>query len=183
MRVISGSAKGRKLQTVPGDTTRPIMDRIKENLFNLIEGDYIVDQRWLDLFAGSGSVGIEALSRGAASCTFADMALPAIRTIERNTLAAKVRDSAEIRHIDAFQLLELSAEPFDVVYVAPPQYLGLWVGALTGIEKNIDKVVKADGIVIVQIDPKEYFKLELDYLQVYKSRTYGKTQLIFYERK
>ncbi len=183
MRVISGSAKGRKLQTVPGDTTRPIMDRIKENLFNLIEGDYIVDQRWLDLFAGTGAVGIEALSRGAKSCTFADLALPAIRTIEANVAAAKVRDSAEIRHIDAFQLLEKSAEPYDVVYIAPPQYLGLWVGALTGVEKNIDNVVKADGIVVVQIDPKEYFDLELDHLQIYKNRTYGKTQLIFFERK
>ena len=183
IRVISGSAKGRKLKTVPGDTTRPIMDRVKENLFNLIEPDYVQGQRWLDLFAGTGAVGIEALSRGAAHCTFADLALPAIRTIESNIAAAKVEDGAFVRHMDAFQLLERSTEPYDVVYIAPPQYHGLWVGAMTGVEQNINNVVKADGIVIVQIDPKEYADLDLEHLQPYKDRTYGNTQLIFYERK
>lgn len=182
IRVISGSAKGRKLKKVPGDTTRPIMDRVKENLFNLVSAEYIQDQRWLDLFAGTGQVGIEALSRGAAHCTFCDLAMPAIHTIEENLKLAKLEDLAYVRHVDAYQMLEKSAEPYDVVYIAPPQYLGLWVGAMAGLEANLDGVLKPDGIVIVQIDPKEYMEMSLDKLNKYDDRKYGNTQLIFYER-
>ena len=182
IRVISGSAKGRKLKVVPGDTTRPIMDRIKENLFNLISGEYIEDQRWLDVFAGTGGVGIEALSRGAAHCTFVDSSKVAIQTVRENLEATKLSELATLRHGDAFQVLSSSAEPFDLVYIAPPQYQGLWVGAMTALDLNIDGLLKPDGIAIVQIDPRESTELNLTNLQEYKNRTYGKTQLIFYER-
>ena len=181
-RVISGCAKGRKLKLVPGDGTRPIMNRVKENLFNLISADYIIDQRWLDLFAGTGQVGIEALSRGAAHCTFADLAKPAIQTIEANLAATKLNQFADVRHADALRVLEYSAEPYDLIYIAPPQYHGLWITALTKLEANIDQLLKPDGIAIVQIDPKEFETLDLTELQIYKERTYGKTRLIFYER-
>jgi 16S rRNA (guanine(966)-N(2))-methyltransferase RsmD len=80
MRVIGGKAKGRRLKRVPGDTTRPVMDRVKESLFNIL-GD-VSGERWLDLFAGTGQVGIEALSRGAAEVVFVDKVRPAILTIQ-----------------------------------------------------------------------------------------------------
>lgn len=181
-RVISGSAKGRKLNFVPGDTTRPIMNRVKENLFNLISVDYITDQRWLDLFAGTGQVGIEALSRGAAHCTFADLAKAAIQTIEANLAMTKLDQFADVRHMNALHVLEYSAEPYDLIYIAPPQYQGLWITALTKLDQHIDLLLKSDGIAVVQIDPKEFKTLELTGLQIYKERTYGKTKLIFYER-
>ncbi len=181
IRVISGSAKGCRLKKVPGDTTRPIMDRVKENLFNLVSAEYIQDQRWLDLFAGTGQVGIEALSRGAAHCTFSDLAKPAVKTIQDNLATAKLSEFATVRHADAYQMLEKSLDPFDVVYIAPPQYNGLWVGAMAGLEANLDGVLKPDGIAIVQIDPREYMELTLTKLKKYKERKYGNTLLVFYE--
>jgi 16S rRNA (guanine(966)-N(2))-methyltransferase RsmD len=183
IRVIAGEVKGRKLKMVPGETTRPIMDRVKENLFNLIPHDYLTDQRWLDLFGGTGAVGIEALSRGASHCTFVDAGRAAIRVIQDNLETVGFTDRALVRHTDAFQFLEKNSEPFDVIYIAPPQYHGMWVGALTGVEQNIDQLLVPDGIVIVQIDPKEYLEISPKTLAIFKNRTYGSTQLIFYERK
>ncbi len=182
MRVISGSARGMKLKKVPGDTTRPIMDRVKENLFNLVDADYIIDSHWLDLFAGTGQVGIEALSRGAAHVTFIDKVRPAIKVIQDNVAHTKLADRATVRHADAFSWLESAATPFDVIYVAPPQYHGVWVGAIAGIELRIDDLLKPDGIVIVQIDPREYEEIALKHLTLFKERTYGSTVLLFYER-
>lgn len=183
IRVIAGEAKGRKLKLVPGEGTRPIMDRVKENLFNLVPNDYLEGQRWLDLFGGTGAVGIEALSRGAAHCTFVDAGRAAMRVIQQNLETVGFTDRALIRHSDAFLFLERSNDPYDVIYIAPPQYHGMWVGALTGVEARIDQLLVPDGIVIVQIDPKEYLEISPEKLSVFKERTYGNTQLIFYERK
>ena len=183
IRVISGSAKGRKLKLVPGDSTRPIMDRVKENLFNLVSAEYVHNNRWLDLFGGTGSIGIEVLSRGGAHVTFVDKSRHAIRVIQDNLTTTRLINHAMIRHADAFQFLEKTHEtPYDVVYIAPPQYHGMWVGAMIGVEQNIDQLVADDGIVIVQIDPKEYMEMTLSKLKLYKQRTYGTTMLCFYER-
>ena len=159
------------------------MDRVKENLFNLVSADYVNNNRWLDLFGGTGSVGIEALSRGAAHVTFVDKSRTAIRVIRENLTATQLLDNALIRQADAFQFLEKqNDEPFDVVYIAPPQYHGMWVGAVIGVEQALDRFVATDGIVVVQIDPKEYMELTLTQLRLYKQRTYGTTMLCFYER-
>ena len=91
MRVISGRAKGSRLKKVPGDTTRPIMDRVKESLFNILGND-VRDARWLDLFAGTGQVGIEALSRGASEVVFVDKVRPAILTIQDNLKHTRLQD-------------------------------------------------------------------------------------------
>lgn len=184
MRVISGSARGMKLKKVPGESTRPIMDRVKENLFNLIDMDYVNDAHWLDLFAGTGQVGIEALSRGAAHVTFLDKVRPAIKVIQENLAHTKMTDAAMVRHADAFLWLESAAPTplFDVIYVAPPQYHGVWVGAMSAIQLRIDDLLKEDGMVIVQIDPREYQPIDLAQLQLEKERTYGNTILLFYKR-
>ena len=91
-RVISGKARGKRLKLVPGDTTRPIMDRVKENLFNIL--GVVNGTRWLDLFAGTGQVGIEALSRGAAEVIFIDKARAAIQTIRDNLAHTRLEDGA-----------------------------------------------------------------------------------------
>ncbi len=182
IRVIAGEAKGRRLKAVPGDSTRPIMDRVKENLFNLVPNDYLHGQRWLDLFAGTGAVGIEALSRGATHCTFVDAGRTAIRVVQDNLETVGFTERASVRHADAFQFLERNSDPFDVIYIAPPQYRGMWVGALTGVQENLGRLLVPDGIVIVQIDPKEYLEISPEKLTIFKNRTYGNTQLIFYER-
>ncbi len=180
MRVISGSAKGRKLKKVPGDSTRPIMDRVKENLFNII-GSWVVETRWLDLFAGTGQVGIEALSRGAAEVVFVDMVRPAIVTIQANLKHTRLADKAQVVQANAFDYLRRKGTAFDVIYVAPPQYKGIWIEVMAQLEERPTDFLTPDGIVIVQIDPKEYQELELTNLTLYQSRRYGNTQLCFYE--
>lgn len=181
MRVISGKAKGRKLKRVPGDTTRPIMDRAKENLFNLL-GNFVVGSRWLDMFAGTGQVGIEALSRGAEAVVFADNARAAIRTIRDNLSATGLSAGAQVVQTDAFRYLtQGSFAPFDVVYIAPPQYKGLWVQAMEILDKRPLAYLTPDGVAVVQIDPKEYEDLPLAHLAMYDQRRYGNTMFCFYE--
>lgn len=183
LRVISGSAKGRKLKLVPGDATRPIMDRVKEALFNIL-GASVIDTHWLDLFAGSGSVGIEALSRGASHCLFLDTNRQAIRTIYDNLKHTRLADRAEVRRTDAFSVLANDPRPdvaFDVIYVAPPQYEGMWARALHAIDARPAWLLP-DGIAIAQIHPKEYEPLPLKTLELYDQRKYGNTLLCFYER-
>ena len=181
MRVISGSAKGRRLKLVPGDSTRPIMDRAKENLFNIL-GQFVRGSRWLDLFAGTGQVGIEALSRAADGVVFTDKVRPAITTIQQNLKATRLADKATVLQTDAFAYLKRSGNtPFDVIYIAPPQYLGLWVTALLEVDRN-PALLTVDGIVIAQIDPKEYEPVELQNLTLYDKRKYGNTMFCFYEQ-
>ena len=118
MRVISGKARGRKLKRVPGVSTRPIMDRVKENLFNIL-GDFVPGSCWLDLFAGTGQVGIEALSRQAAEVIFVDNVYAAIRTIKDNLRHTKLTEGAKVLKMDAFRYLEAPTRaPFDLIYVA-----------------------------------------------------------------
>ena len=175
IRVISGRAKGRKLKKVPGDTTRPIMDRVKENLFNILGPD-VVGSRWLDLFAGTGQVGIEALSRGAVGVVFVDNVWPAIRTIKDNLQHTGLAAEAQVVQTDALKYLTQTAvKPFDVVYVAPPQYQGIWVQVMTLLDERPSALLTPDGMVIVQIDPKEYEALPLRNLTLVDQRQYGNT--------
>lgn len=181
MRVIAGKAKGRKLKLVPGDTTRPIMDRVKENLFNIL-GDFVPGSRWLDLFAGTGQVGIEALSRGAEHVVFVDNVTPAIRTIKSNLQHTKLADGATVLQRDAFRYLdEPTGAPFDLIYVAPPQYKGIWIEVLQAIDGRPSQLLAPEGMVVVQIDPKEERPLQLENLEQVDARRYGSTLLLFYE--
>ncbi|MEM7334577.1 MAG: 16S rRNA (guanine(966)-N(2))-methyltransferase RsmD [Chloroflexota bacterium] len=181
LRVISGSARGRRLKKVPGDSTRPIMDRVKESLFNILR-DEVAEARWLDLFAGTGQVGIEALSRGASEVVFIDTVRAAIKTIETNLEITKLSENAHIIKSDAFAYLErTSVLPFDLIYIAPPQYKALWITALELVDKRPFDLLTPHGQVVVQIDPKEAKSLNLKHLILYKSRKYGNTLLNFYE--
>lgn len=182
LRVITGSAKGRKLKSVPGDSTRPITDRAKEALFDILAGD-VHDSRWWDLFAGTGAVGIEALSRGAAFVRFSDRERQAVETIRWNLSHCRLEERAEIRRGDAFDLL--SGRPddrFDYIYIAPPQYRELWSKTLIALDHNIGWLSDAPW-VIAQIDPKEYTVLDLTRLAEFDQRRYGSTLLVFYDFK
>lgn len=182
IRVIAGVARGRRLQMVPGDTTRPIMDRVKEALFNIIQQD-LPGCTFLDLFAGTGSVGIEALSRGAKRARFVDRDKKAIETTQENLKRTGLGESAEVINLDAIVMLGRAADlAFDYVFVAPPQYKGLWLKTLVALDKSPDWLVE-DGWVIVQIDPKEYEPVELENFSEFDLRKYGNTALVFYERE
>jgi 16S rRNA (guanine966-N2)-methyltransferase len=179
VRVIAGKAKGIQLQSVPGRGTRPISDRVKESVFNIL-GDWIVDAWVLDLFAGTGSVGIEALSRGAAQATFVEKQARAVGVIRANLRRTGLSSAARLVQADVFRFLEEPAEPFDLIYVAPPQYEGLWAKTLLTLESNPGWVAR-DGLVVVQIFPKEWHPLELGTLALADERKYGSTLLCFYE--
>ena len=179
MRVIAGSAKGRRLLSVPGQRTRPITDRVKAALFDTL-GQQVVGGRFLDLFGGTGSVGIEALSRGAAEVVFVEINRQALRTIGENLRRTGLAERARIVQGDAFAFLQRpDLEPFDVIYVAPPQYRRLWVKALQAIDAR-PSLLAEDGQVIIQIHPKEQETLELQHLKLADQRRYGSTLLLFW---
>jgi len=182
LRVISGTARGRKLKSVPGDTTRPITDRVKEALFNILAGD-VVASTWWDLFAGTGAVGIEALSRGAAMVRFSDLNRAPVETIKWNLRHCGFSDRAEIRRGDAFSML--AAHPdrqFEFIYIAPPQYKEMWLRALLALDENPGWLTET-GWTLVQIAPQEYQVLDLSNLEEIEQRKYGSTLLVFYGLK
>ncbi len=181
IRIIGGTARGRKLKLVPGQGTRPIMDRVKEALFNIL-GDSVVDAEFLDLFAGTGSVGIEALSRGAARAVFVENSRAALHTIEANLDATGFGEDAVIVRGDVLAFVSAPPESaFDIVYIAPPQYHGLWKETLTRLDANPD-LMNPDAVVVVQIDPQEKEPVSLETLSAYDERRYGNTLLWFFER-
>lgn len=181
MQINTGAAKGRKLKSVPGSTTRPITDRVKQALFNILM-DEVRDSRWLDMFAGTGAVGIEALSRGAHEATFIDIAPASVNVIRDNLRTTGLENKAKVIRQDA--LSYVVAKPnatYDFIYLAPPQYEGLWSTALIAIDENIGWLAEA-GTVIVQIDPREFMPLNLKHLELTDERRYGRTLLAFYDR-
>src|SRR6266704_823366 len=194
MRVVTGEAKGRKLKGPKAPGTRPIIGRVKQALFNILSYR-VEDARFLDLFAGSGSVGIEALSRGAASATFIEMNYSALKLVRENLKITGLQDRAEVLHADAFKFLQTySAEKqslagsqkreYDIIYVAPPQYQGMAARALQLLDNS--KLLPDTGLVIIQIHPRERSvaaAVPLTRLALSDERRYGSTLLMFYEVK
>jgi 16S rRNA (guanine(966)-N(2))-methyltransferase RsmD len=181
-RVVAGSARGLRLRSVPGDGTRPITDRAKESLFNILRPN-LQGGAFLDLFAGTGAVGIEALSQGASFARFIDNARGAVETVSANLAAAKLDKQAQVLQADSFA--HLAGKPdkeFDYIFIAPPQYKGLWLRALRAVDTAPEWLV-ADGWVVVQIDPTEYEAVELSNLEEFDQRKYGNVLLAFYERR
>lgn len=179
MRVIAGKAKGRKLMMVPGEGTRPITDRAKEALFSIM-GRWIEETRVLDLFGGTGGVGIESLSRGAAWVDFVELNRNAVETIRANLQHCGFDRQANVVRGDSFTYLQRYAgPPYDLIYVAPPQYAGLWHKVLTFVDGKSALLAKY-GSVIVQIHPREETPVQLTRLEEYDRRRYGSTLLLFY---
>ncbi len=192
MRVVTGEAKGRKLKAPKTPGTRPIIDRVKTALFDILSVR-VEDARFLDLFAGTGSVGIEALSRGAASATFIEMNYNALKLVRENLKITGLQDRAEVLHTDAFKFLQTYAaekqslagsqkREYDIIYVAPPQYQGMAARALQLLDNS--QLVPDTGLVIIQIHPKErsvVAAVRLTRLALTDERRYGSTLLMFYE--
>ena len=179
VRVISGSARGLKLNTPGDDRVRPTTDRVKESMFNIIQ-DWVYDSQVLDLFAGSGALGIEALSRGASQAVFCDNSLDSIKIIKSNIEKARVVDRSQIVRGDFKRCLrdmEAKNQSFDMIFVDPPYYEGLFEEVLDTIRSC--KILKKDGIVIVEHDAKRPIG-QVEGLEVYKEKKYGITMLTFY---
>lgn len=180
-RIIAGKLKGARLKSVPGDITRPITDRAKENLFNII-GSEIYDCDFLDAFGGTGSVGIEAYSRGASFVQIVEKNQKPFRILLENV--KKIKDSScySLLKYDALLFLRNYRErSFDFVFIAPPQYKDLWKVSLNAINSN-EKIVKDTGSIIIQIDPIEYSNICLANFKEVDQRKYGNTLLIFLQK-
>lgn len=191
MRVISGKARGTKISTIESSKTRPTLDRVKESLFNIIQND-IKNSDILDLFAGSGALGIEALSRGAKKAIFCDNNKESINIIKENLQKTKLIDNAVIINKDYKDCLKQFNEnqQFDIVFLDPPYKLDIAIDALKLIIN--ENLLKDDGLIIIETDEKER---ELEEIQkiindkenlnkkiiVKDLRKYGRANLIFIE--
>jgi 16S rRNA (guanine966-N2)-methyltransferase len=181
-RIIAGKFKGKRLKSLPGNQTRPITDRVKENLFNIIGSD-IIDSKFLDAFAGTGSVGIEAYSRGAKFIQFIEKNQKPFSIIKENLAAIFGINDVNLIQVDALRYLESTIDQnFDYIFIAPPQYQEIWEMALRNVDKN-PKLLKIDGWIIAQIDPLEYKLIQMDNFTEFDQRKYGNTLLLFFTQK
>lgn len=186
MRVVTGEAKGKQLKSPKTIGTRPILDRVKTALFDILAGE-VPGTRFLDLFGGVGNVGIEALSRGAAHATFIEMNPKVLRILRENLQITGLIDRAETIRGDAFKFLQASAapgaarKPYEIIYVAPPQYQEMAARALEMLDSS--PLVPDEGLVIVQVHPKErpgVAAVSCQRLVLSDERRYGSTLLMFY---
>lgn len=179
MRIISGQSRGRKLKTLEGMNTRPTADRVKESLFNII-GNNIVDSKVLDLFAGSGALGLEALSRGASECVFVDSSKDAINIIKENIKLCRQEVNSRVINDDYMLALKLvSNKKFDFIFVDPPYSKGIEIKVL----ENVENILADEGIVIVETDQADILPDEVNNLIKYDARKYGRTIISFFIKR
>ncbi len=184
MRVISGSARRLLLKTLPGNETRPTTDKIKETLFNMINFD-LPGSVFLDLFAGSGAIGIEALSRGASAAVFIDNNIKAAAVIRENLEHTGLAAASEVLTAEAvsgLRRLEAGKKHFDIVFMDPPYDLGLEDTALRYLKNS--GIISADTIIIIEMsrDTDTEHISELGYI-IDKIKTYKTNKHIFIRRK
>ncbi len=190
MRVISGKVRGLKLNTPKNEDVRPTTDRVKESLFNIIN-PYIMESDVLDLFAGTGSLGIECLSRGANKCVFVDVSKESISIVKSNIKKARVENESTVLNLDFkdainklkiqnnnINKLKIQNNKFDVIFMDPPYYENMFIDALEKIAEA--SLLKEDGIIIIEHDTKDKFPEEIKNLIQTKSKKYGNTTLTFY---
>ena len=174
MRVISGSARGLKLLSLEGDSTRPTLDRVKEALFSMLT-PYIYSAKVLDLFAGSGALGIEALSRGALSAVFVDSLPQAMDIVKENVSRAKFSDAATFELMDSLTYLKKSDTVFDIVFIDPPYKGNLYEACLLSLYEN--KLLTKESIVVMEWDSELTKPVISSSFEVIKERKYGRVML------
>ncbi len=176
--MIAGTARGRILRPPRSTGTRPITDRAKESLFNIL-GPRLPGGRFLDLFAGTGSVGIEALSRGCERATFVERSPRALADIRHNLAVTGLAGPAEVVGRDVFAFLRDPPAAYDVVFVAPPQWRGLWPRAVELLDRHPGWLAEG-ATVVAQHDPAESTELELHALAAARERTYARVRFTFF---
>lgn len=178
MRVITGFAKGRKLRTLSGEDVRPTTDRVKEALFSIIQFE-IEGRRVLDLFAGSGQLGIEALSRGAASAVFVDSSRDSIEVVRENLNTTQLAQSAQVMQMDSLAFLAGQCGPFDIALLDPPYGAGLVQRALPMAARRM----APGGVMICEAPAKEDLPEQAEDFCLLRRYSYGRISLAFYRRE
>lgn len=180
MRIIAGSGKGRKLKSLDGLSTRPTTDRVKESIFNIIQFD-IEGREVLDLFAGTGQLGIETISRGAAHATFLDQKTEAVRVIRENLTTAGYERQATVLQGDAIAFLSSCGRQFDLIFLDPPYAGGL-------LKKSLENIARFDilsdgGIIICETSAGgDAVQLPMPYTHL-RDYNYGKTRISLYGKE
>lgn len=184
MRIIGGLARGTKLYTLEGLNTRPTLDKVREAIFNILQNK-ISDTVVLDLFAGSGAVGLESISRGAKRVILCDKNKQAIQIINKNAQKMRVGDKVQILCIDYEKFLNNTQEKFDFIYIDPPYNTDYISNSIKLI--NDRNLLAEDGIIIAETDEEERVKDEIDKLKtsinIYDTRKYGRARLIFMRKE
>lgn len=179
MRVITGSARGKQLKELPGVDTRPTTARVKEGLFNIIQFD-IEGRRVLDLFSGTGQLGIECLSRGAARCDFVDQSPAAMKIIRDNVKSCRLTENAAFHQKDFAAFLSSAGGKYDLVFLDPPYGTGALERALEMIAA-ID-IVSGNGIIVCESPEDQVLPALPAPYEMGRSYRYGKIKLTLYRR-
>lgn len=175
MRVIAGSAKGCALKPPLGRFTRPTTDRVKEAMFSVIQFE-IAGSSVLDLFAGSGALGIEALSRGAGRAVFVDKDEKSVALIKENLFKTRLAEKAEVQKKDYAQALKCFSQKFDIILLDPPYAQGLYADALTLIHEY--GVLSDTGVIVMEYETGFYTAIPVVY-RIDKEKKYGNTSLAY----
>lgn len=176
MRVITGSARGRSLMTLEdGDVVRPTTDRVKEAMFSIIQFE-LEGRRVLDLFAGSGQLGIEALSRGAEKCTFVDSDANAVEVVQKNLEHTNLKEKSIVLKADSLTYIRTTTDVFDIVIIDPPYGKGSLQKALS----LLDGKLAPGGVIVCEMPLKEEIPEMAGGLNLFKRYRYGKTELAVY---
>lgn len=179
MRIISGLARGTKLHTLEGENTRPTLDRVKEPLFSIMQ-NYIKDSVVLDLFSGSGALGLEALSRGAQKAILCDNSYEAIEIIKKNISKTHFEEKTKLLFMDYKKCLLSVNEKFDIIFIDPPYKLDIAVKSVEIILEN--NLLSENGIIVIETDEeeRETQKIKkLNNIEIINLKTYGRVKLIF----
>ena len=179
MRIISGTARGTKLYTLEGKTTRPTLDRVKESLFNIIQNE-VINSNFLDIFSGSGAIGLEAASRGAKKVILCDKSKEAINIINKNIETTHLKETIELYNLDYETLLkEKINEKMDIIYIDPPYNSDF---AVKSVEYIINKKIADENTnIIIETDNEENIleQLKNTEIEITDKRKYGRATLIF----
>ncbi len=177
MRVITGIARGKNLKTLEGNDVRPTSQKVKEAVFSAIQFD-VEGRRVLDLFAGSGQLGIEALSRGAGSAVFVDNSASSVKVIKQNLENVGLEDNAKVYTSDFASFTAMSRDTFDIVFLDPPYKLGLLVPAL----KSVLPLMSDFGIIICEYPPEVEIPQSIGGFAIAKTYRYGKINVSIYRK-
>lgn len=183
LRVIAGIAKKRRLKTPKGLIVRPTADRVKEALFNILK-DKIDGCSFIDLFAGTGNIGIEALSRGAARVTFVDYSPRSIRIIKENLMLCRFEDKADVIQVDAFEYVKKQIDPvkrYDIVFIDPPYRADLLKAFLPLLGRS--SLLKDEGVMVIEHSKKTELPATIGKLILSKAYRYGDTVLSLYYKR
>lgn len=178
MRVITGTARGRRLETLEGEDVRPTTDRVKEAVFSVIQFE-TEGRVFLDLFAGSGQMGIEALSRGATRAYFADSAKKSVETVRRNLNKTNLSDRAKVFHSDYRSFLSMCSERFDIAFLDPPYSAGILPDALERVAEHM----KDTGVIIAENPVNEEILSNYGEFVLDRQYRYGKIRISTFRHK